>query len=128
MCLSTRNPAVPSFHTVTLAPEMRNSHDLMTTYSQSGRASALNKIADTIDKHVLPVLTSVDGHARWVKHVCEADADISVCGVNITAKRWRELSESLRAVDPDNEAAITNALAQFYHLAHIYGVTVVTTQ
>lgn len=128
MCLSTRNPAVPSFHTVTLASEMRNSHDLMTTYSPNGRASALNALADIIDKRVLPVITSVDGHARWVKHVCEADADIDVCGMNITAKRWRELSESLRAVDPDNEAAITNALAQFYHLAYIYGVTVVTTQ
>ena len=128
MCFSTRNPAVPSFHTVILAPEMRNSHDLMTTYSQSGRASALNALANVIDKRVLPVLTSVDGHARWVKHVCESGADIDVCGMNITAKRWRELSESLRTVDPDNEAAITNALAQFYHLAHIYGVTVVTTQ
>ena len=128
MCLSTRNPAVPSFHTVTLAPEMRNSHDLMTTYSQSGRASALNKIADTIDKHVLPVLTSVDGHARWVKYVCESDVDTDICGMNITAKRWRDLANELRTVNPDDEATITTALAQFYHLAYIYGVTIVTTQ
>ena len=128
MCLSTRNPAVPSFHTVTLAPEMRNSRDLMTTYSQSGRASALNTLADIIDTRVLPVITSANGHASWVKHACEADADIDVCGMNVTAKRWRELSKSLRTVSPDDEAAISNALAQFYHLAYIYGVTVVTAQ
>ena len=128
MCLSTRNPGVPSFHTVTLASEMRNSYDLMTTYSPNGRASALNALADIIDKHVLPVLTSVDGHARWVKRVCETDADIDICGMNITAKRWRDLTNELRTVNPGDDAAITNALAQFYHLAYIYGVTIVTAQ
>lgn len=128
MCLSTRNPGVPSFHTVTLAPEMRNSHDLMTTYSPNGRVSALNALADIIDEHVLPVLTSVDGHARWVKHVCETDADIDICGMNITAKRWRDTADALRNIDANDETAITNALAQFYHFAYVYGVTIVTTQ
>lgn len=74
------------------------------------------------------MLTSVDGHSRWVKHICEADVDTGVCGMNITAKRWRDLANELRTVDPDDEAAITTALAQFYHLAYIYGVAIVTTQ